>query len=96
MYFSIDGYVWWFSSDALLSCYFSNGKTVLAVNKENVRFGSEAPIRLKDTSKILSGFKEGQWNQFAVTWNSSRYDLYLNGINLAGDVTSAVFPSKNE
>ena len=96
MYCSVDGYVWWFSSDALLIWHFSNGTTFLAVNKENVTFGQEDPVRLEDTSKILTGFTDGQWNQFAVTWNGSHYDLYLNGIDLAGGVTAAEFPSQNE
>ena len=66
------------------------------MNKENITFGHEDPVRLEDTSKILTGFTDGLWNQFAVTWNGSHYDLYLNGHVLVGGATAAEFPSQNE
>ena len=80
----------------LLTWCFSNGSTILAVNKENITFGYEDPAQLQDTNQIVTGLKDNHWNQFAVTWNGSHYDLYLNGLDMAGGVTSAGFPSQNE
>ncbi|KAL8564070.1 hypothetical protein ACOMHN_034547 [Nucella lapillus] len=84
------------SQHPVIQVRLSDGTVVLALDKDNVTFGSETPVPMQDDTGNKQ-YELKHWNKVTVTWKSDgEYHIFVHGNDLHGGQTRAAFPPLQE